>query len=72
MARGGSKGGRDKGYVFTSHVFFNYVFDVYNFYIILNLFDNNKPYALRRIIENVQTKSIIFGKVSYSELGSQN
>ena len=38
--------GWDKGYVFTSPVFFNNVVDVYNFSIISNLIDNNKPYAL--------------------------
>ena len=42
---------------------FNYVFDVYNFSIILNLFESDKPYALStRIIKNVRSKRIIFGK----------
>ena len=39
-------GGWDKGYAFTSTVLFNYVFDVYTFSVISNVFDNNKPYVL--------------------------
>ena len=42
----------------TSH--FEKNFDVYNFSIILNLFDSDKPYA--RIIENVRTKCIMIGE----------
>ena len=33
----------DKEYASTSPAVFNYVFDVYNFSIISNLFDDNKP-----------------------------
>ena len=47
MAIGADLGRWDEGYVFTSLAFFNYVFGKYNFSIISNLFDNNrpKPYA---------------------------
>ena len=37
--------GGDKGYVFTSPAFSNYIFDKYKFSIISRLFDNNKLYA---------------------------
>ena len=36
----------------TSH--FQNVFDVYNFFVVSNLFGSDKPYA--RTIENVRTK----------------
>ena len=39
---------------------FQKIFDVYNFSIISNLFDSDKPYA--RKIENVRTKCILFGE----------
>ena len=41
---------------------FKSIFDVYNFSIISNPFDNNEPYALPLacISENVRTKCIIF------------
>ena len=41
---------------------FKYVFDVYNFSIISNLFDSDKPYALSTQNLNVRTKCIIFGE----------
>ena len=40
---------------------FKNVFDVYNFCIISNLFDSNKPYALSTHNKNERTKYIIFG-----------
>ena len=45
-------------------VIFHNVFDAYNFCIISNLFDSNKPYALstHRLIKNVRTKCNIFGE----------
>ena len=45
-----------------SPAIFKHVFDKYNFSRISNIFDDNKPYAVRpqaRIIENVRTKCII-------------
>ena len=55
-------GGRMRGSlcILPSAIFKN-VFDAYNFSIILNLFDSDKPKA--SIIENVRTKCIIFGEV---------
>ena len=61
--RGGSRGG--VGDASPPPAIFKHAFDEYNFSIISNLFDNSKPYALSakaRIIENVQTKCIIFGE----------
>ena len=37
---------------------FQKIFDVYNFFILSNLFDSDKPYA--RKIENVRRKCITF------------
>ena len=42
----------------TSH--FQKIFDVYNFSIISNLFDSDRPYPHK--IENVRTKCIIYGE----------
>ena len=39
---------------------FKHVFDAYNFSIISNLFDSNKPCSLARINENVRTQYIVF------------
>ena len=38
------------------------IFNEYNFSIILNLFDDNKPYALSTHNENVRTKCIRIGE----------
>ena len=45
----------------TSHS--EYVFNVYNLSINLNLIHSNKPYAFNTYIENVRTKCIIFSEV---------
>ena len=47
-----------------SPAIFKHVFDEYNFFIISNLFDDNKLYALSMhcITENLRTKCIIFGE----------
>ena len=52
------------GDTFYPPTIFKHVFDENSFFIISNLFDNNKPYALsmHSLIENVQTKCIIFGE----------
>ena len=49
---------------------FKVVLNVYNFSIISNLFDSDKPSALSKIIENVRTKCIIFCEAL--RLGSNN
>ena len=41
---------------------FKHVFDEYNFSIILNLFNNNKPHAQSTHNGNVRTKCTIFGE----------
>ena len=41
---------------------FKHVFDEYNCSIILNLFDNNKPYALSTNNQKCTNKCIIFGE----------
>ena len=41
---------------------FKNAFNAYNFSIISNLFDSNKPYALSTHMENVRTKCIIFSE----------
>ena len=53
----GRGGGRDA----AIQPFSNMLLVFYNFSIISNLFDNNKPYPKARIIGNVRTKCIIFG-----------
>ena len=45
MARGVSNEGRMRGMHLPPAIFKN-VFEVYNFFIISNLFDSSKPYAL--------------------------
>ena len=58
LSWGGSSGG-----CIPPPAIFKYVFDEYYFSIISNVFDNNKLYALQaRVIENVQTKCIIFSE----------
>ena len=61
-------GGEMRGMHFlTNH--FQKNFDVYNFSIISNLFDSDKPYA--RKIENVRRKCIIIGEAKKLRLGSK-
>ena len=63
--RSGSKGvgGGCNGCISPPAILKN-IFHEYNFSIISNLFDNNKPYALskHKSINNVRTKRIIFGE----------
>ena len=58
--------GYDEGYAFSHKSFSKSVFDVYNFSIISNFFDSDKPYVksthIFYLIENLQTKCIIFGE----------
>ena len=65
---GADSGGMDEGMYSPHQLFFDYVFDKYNFSIISNLFNDNKPYALAHIIENVRTQCIILYLVKYSLL----
>ena len=61
MARGGSMG-VGWGECILPPVIFKNVFDEYNFSIISNLFDSNKPNAFSTHNRNVRTKCIIFGQ----------
>ena len=59
---GANPGGWDEGYMYgiSSSAIFKNAFDKTQFFMISNLFDNNKLDA--RIMENVRTKCIIFGE----------
>ena len=53
----------DEGDASPSPTIFKHAFDQYNFSIILNLFDNNKPYALSTHNQKcTKTKGAIFGE----------
>ena len=56
--RGGSRGGRH----IPPPAIFKHDFDKYSFFIISNLFDNTKPYALRTHNRKCTNKCITFGE----------
>ena len=50
------------GYASPHQPLFNYVFDEYNFSILLNFFDSYNPLYQASINRNLETKYIIFGE----------